>query len=253
MKRSSFTAVFYEDRISVATPEGVILEATLAGVGSRFAAGFVDQLLKVAMFAALALVGAAIESRTGTPGGVLAASVIVLVFLVQFGYDVLFETLASGRTPGKRWTGLRVVKSGGGPVGFVASAVRNILRIVDALPGFYLVGILAVLFTPNNQRLGDLAAGTLVVRDRGRSTALPSSPAVAETDADLWDVSAVTAEEVATVRRFLDRRATLTPEARDRLASEMATRLEPKVVGPPRQWEPEAFLEYLVSAKASRR
>ncbi len=248
--------MFYEDRISVATPEGVTLEVTLAGVGSRFAAGFVDQLLKVAVFAALAVLGAVIESASGTPSGVLAAAIVVVVFLVQFGYDVLFETLASGRTPGKRWTGLRVVGTGGGPVGFVASALRNILRIVDALPGFYLVGILAVLFTRNNQRLGDLAAGTVVVRERRQVTALPSSPSapsdVVAADTGLWDVSAVTADEIATVRRFLDRRATLTPEARDRLAMEMATRLGPKVVGPPRHWDPEAFLEYLVTAKAAR-
>ncbi len=181
-------------------------------------------------------------------------AIIIGVFFVQFGYDVLFETLASGRTPGKRWTGLRVVKKGGTPVGFVASALRNILRIVDSLPGFYLVGILSVLFTANNQRLGDLAAGTLVVRERRQSTALPplATPAPAPADSALYDFSAVSAEELATVRRFLDRRATLTPVARDRLARDMATRLGPKVVGPPRQWEPEAFLEYLVAAKAAR-
>jgi len=68
----------------------------------------------------------------------------------------------------------------------------------------------------------------------------------------LWDTSAISAEEMATVRRFLDRRETLTPESRDRLAMEIATRLGPKVVGPPRHWEPEAFLEYLVAAKAAR-
>ncbi|MDQ4070461.1 MAG: RDD family protein [Actinomycetota bacterium] len=246
--------MFYEDRISVATPEGVTLEVTLAGVGSRFAAGLVDQLLRLAVIGALALLVGFAGAEVGTSGGVLLGSVLVASFLVQFGYDVLFETLASGRTPGKRWTGLRVVKMGGGPVGFVASAVRNLLRIVDSLPGVYLVGILSILFTRNNQRLGDLAAGTLVVRERRQATALPQPPpaTVPEPDAALWDVSAVTAEEVATVRRFLDRRATLTGEARERLAADMATRLRPKVVGPPREWQPETFLEYLVATKAAR-
>ncbi len=242
--------MFYEDRISVATPEGVTLDVQLAGVGSRFAAGLIDQVLKFAVLGALLLLGQVVE------GALFAAWLLVVVFLVQFGYDVLFETLASGRTPGKRWTGLRVVRAGGGPVGFLASALRNLLRIVDALPGFYLVGFLAILFTKNNQRLGDLAAGTLVVRERRQVTTLPpaaSPPADAVPgDDSLWDVSAITAEEVATVRRFLDRRATLTSDARARLAYEMATRLGPKVVGPPRRWEPEAFLEYLVSAKAAR-
>ena len=248
--------MFYEDRISVATPEGVTLDVTLAGVGSRFTAGVIDQMLRTLLLVALVILMAFLEDGSGTSGGVFVAFLLVGVFLVQFAYDVLFETLAAGRTPGKRWTGLRVVKVGGVPVGFVASALRNILRIVDALPGFYLVGILSVLFTKNNQRLGDLAAGTIVVRERARTTALPQrtvpAPAVSGDDASLWDVSAISAEEMATVRRFLDRRPTLTPEARERLAREMATRLGPKVVGPPRQWQPEAFLEYLVTAKAAR-
>ena len=248
--------MFYEDRISVATPEGVTLEVTLAGVGSRLAAGVIDQLLRTAVLLALVVLVAVLADRAAPAGGILLALLFVALFLVQFVYDVLFETLAAGRTPGKRWTGLRVVKVGGGPVGFMASALRNILRIVDALPGFYLVGILCVLFTRNNQRLGDLAAGTLVVRERKQHPAQPRPlvrpPTPATDDADLYDVSAVSAEELATVRRFLDRRATLAPEARDRLAFEMATRLGPKVVGPPRQWQPEAFLEYLVAAKAAR-
>jgi uncharacterized RDD family membrane protein YckC len=249
--------VFYEDRISVATPEGVTLEATLAGVGSRFVAGLIDQLLRWSLLLALVLLLAVLEDRIGGGeySGLAVAGIVVAVFLVQFGFDVLFETLASGRTPGKRWTGLRVVKKGGTPIGFLASALRNILRIIDALPGFYLVGILFVLFTKNNQRLGDLAAGTIVVRERRQSTALPpaaDSTAVPLADVALYDVSAVSAEDVATVRRFLDRRSTLAPDARNRLAHEMANRLGPKVVGPPRQWDPEAFLEYLVAAKAAR-
>ncbi len=241
----------------MATPEGVTLEVTLAGVGSRFAARIIDQLLIFALLAALVILEGLLDGASDISGGVLLAGLLVATFLVHFGYDVLFETLASGRTPGKRWTGLRVVRMGGAPVGFVASAVRNILRIVDALPGFYLVGILAVLFTARNQRLGDLAAGTIVVRERTQARALPTAASaptrLTAADDALWDVSAISSEEVATVRRFLDRRASLTPEARDRLAHEMATRLGPKVVGPSRQWEPEAFLEYLVSAKAARR
>ncbi len=248
--------MFYEDRISVATPEGVTLEATLAGVGSRFAAAVIDQLLRLAVILAIFAVVGVLGAGTGISSGVVLAGLLVALFLVQFAYDVLFETMASGRTPGKRWTGLRVVRMGGGPVGFVASAVRNLLRIVDALPAFYLVGMLSVLFTKNNQRLGDLAAGTIVVRERKQVRALPRpAPApsrqVAENMA-LWDTSAVSTEEMATVRRFLERRATLTRESRDRLAMEFATRLGPKVVGPPKQWDPEDFLEYLVATKAAR-
>ncbi len=240
----------------MATPEGVTLEATLAGVGSRFAAALIDQLLRWAVLLAILIVVSIVGTGVDVSAGVLLAGLFVGLFLVQFAYDVLFETMASGRTPGKRWTGLRVVRVGGGPVGFTASAIRNLLRIVDALPAFYVVGIIAVMFTRNNQRLGDLAAGTLVVRERSQVRRLPhAAPAPSAQvlgDMALWDTSAVSAEEMATVRRFLERRPTLTPESRDRLAMEMATRLGPKVVGPPKQWDPEAFLEYLVAAKAAR-
>ena len=247
--------MFYEDRISLATPEGVDLEVTLAGVGSRFVAGVIDQLLRwLLLIAMVILVSVLQEGSTSDLSGAGVAVLVVAIFLVQFGYDVVFETRAAGRTPGKRWTGLRVVKMGGAPVGFVASALRNILRIVDSLPGFYLVGMLSVLFTKNNQRLGDLAAGTIVVRERRQSTTLPSAApaAPAPADSDLYDVSAISAEEVATIRRFLDRRETITPEARHRLAREMAVRLGPKVVGPARRWDPEEFLEYVVATKAAR-
>ncbi|MCA1844769.1 MAG: RDD family protein [Actinobacteria bacterium] len=257
-------SVFYEDRISMATPEGVNLEVTLAGVGSRFVAAVIDQLIRwlvmLALFVGLALLG----SRASVPrpsaadsamsGGAVVAVIIVIVFLIQFGYDVMFETLASGRTPGKRWTGLRVVRVGGAPVGFVASALRNVMRLVDALPGVYAVGIVAVLASRNNQRLGDMAAGTLVVRERlarpAPATLQRSSGAAAGTA--LWDVSSISPDEMATVRRFLDRRPTLTPEARDRLGRQLAARLRPKVVGPPPDLSAESFLEELAAAKAGR-
>ena len=90
----------------------------------------------------------------------------IVFFLVFFGYDVLFEVRSRGRTPGKRWTGLRVVRTGGQPVTFVPSCVRNVMRLVDFLPALYAIGMLSIFVTPRNQRLGDLAAGTLVMRDR---------------------------------------------------------------------------------------
>lgn len=253
----------YEDRISIATPEGVDLELTLAGVGSRCAARVLDQLIQTGVLVALGLLLAAVggfhggndseESSGGT--AVATAVVLIVVFLVQFGYDVLFETLASGRSPGKRWTGLRVVRVDGAPVGFVTSAVRNLLRIVDFLPGFYGVAIVAVLVSSRNQRLGDMAAGTLVVREKPVAAHVAAAGLPAHRWADDvsgWDVSAVTAEELATVRRFLDRRSGLTPAARERLGADLAGRLFTKVVGPTDRMGAEQFLEALVAAKAAR-
>ena len=170
------------------------------------------------------------------------------------GYDVAFEVLASGRTPGKRLNGLRVVLETGAPVTFPASAVRNALRLIDILPGAYLVGIASILVSERNQRLGDHAAGTLVVRER---KALPPEPRLRSyrrpVDAPAaWDTSAIGADELAAVRGFLARRDALTENARIQLATELAGRLRPKVGGGVADEAPELFLERLAAAKAER-
>ncbi|HEV7534921.1 MAG TPA: RDD family protein [Acidimicrobiia bacterium] len=243
----------YDDRISIPTPEGVELELVLAGIGSRLVATIVDMLVKVGLLIALWVIGSAVGGDEA--GGFLLAVLVVASFLVFFGYDVAFEALASGRTPGKRAAGLRVVRLRGEPVGFVASAVRNLLRLVDSLPGIYAVGAACILFSSRNQRLGDLAAGTLVVRERRAPlpTALPLAPDFAAADRyAAWDVSGVTAFELVTVRRFLERRWQLDPTARGRLGWELAERLRPKVAGAPPDLHPEPFLEALAAAKAAR-
>jgi uncharacterized RDD family membrane protein YckC len=245
----------YEDTITILTPEGVELELTLAGLGSRFVAVLVDTLLKTALLVALGLAFAGGVFGVEVGGGLLGALYLVLVFLVLFAYDVLFETLASGRTPGKRWTGIRVVRLEGQPVGFLASSVRNILRLVDFLPFGYALGTLAILATARNQRLGDVAAGTLVVRERHGAAVADWAARLAAPFPDGapgWDVSAVTVDEVATVRAFLERRFELTDEARAQLGATLAERLRPKVAGVPDDIHVEAFLERLAATKASR-
>ena len=106
---------------------------------------------------------AVILQPAGNAGAAIFSSA---VFGVIFFYHVLFEVLGSGRTLGKRWTGLRVVRSGGRPVTLTRSALRNVLRVIDILPGFYAIGMTVIFITRLNQRIGDLAAGTHVVRDR---------------------------------------------------------------------------------------
>jgi uncharacterized RDD family membrane protein YckC len=247
--------VSYEDRITIHTPEGVDLELPLAGLGSRFAARMIDELIKlaiiVALFAAAALAAGGAEPA-GRPSDTslwALAAVVTVAFLINFFYEVLFETLGSGRTPGKRSTGLRVVALDGRPVTFLASSVRNLLRVIDALPFAYVIGMISLLVSPRNQRLGDLAAGTLVVREI-KSPAPVTRQALEQ--APLWDVTSVTAEEAAAVGRFLERRETFEPRARARLAEQLATRLRPKVAGAPEELAPEEFLESMSAAKSER-
>jgi uncharacterized RDD family membrane protein YckC len=242
--------VEFEDRITIPTPEGVDLQLTLAGVGSRFVSALIDLAIQLVLVIAVTGIAAA----TGAFGnGFGVAFAFIAGFLVFAAYDVLFEVFASGRTPGKRLNGLRVVRLDGSPVAFFTSAIRNVLRLIDILPGGYLVGIAAILLTSRNQRLGDLAAGTLVVRERtehpalqGMRRAQPLPPA------DAWDVTGVSAAELAAVRGFLTRRGELTFEARHRLAGDLAGALRTKVVGAPENLGSEAFLERLAAAKLPR-
>lgn len=235
----------YEDRITIPTPEGIELEYTLAGLGSRFIAELVDTLLR------LVVLGALLGVLVAIGGGTLAAiGLIVATFLAVFAYDITFEVWAAGRTPGKRWNGLRVVMSTGQPVSFGPSAVRNLLRIVDMWGTALVAGIIAITVTKRNQRLGDLAAGTIVVRERRTHLATEISEPQ-EVDAGV-DVTAVTASELAAVRNFLARRKSLTPQARARVSQALAAKLATKVGGlPPGDLPPERVLETIAAAKAA--
>lgn len=244
----------YEDSVSISTPEGVAIDMILAGLGSRFVAGLVDALIKGVVLGILFL-ATNILTGEGFGGGELVALLLALSFLINFGYDVLFEVLSSGRTPGKRMIGIRVVSESGQPVGFVASAIRNLMRLVDMLPVGYVVGSVAVLANARNQRLGDVAASTLVVRERRSQHEMPWGPAptsVPYHELETWDVSAVTDEEVAAVRAFLARRYELAHAARNQLADDLARGLRPRVAGAHSHLSPDDFLAALVAAKTAR-
>ena len=238
-----------DDRVTIATPEGVSLELVLAGVGSRFVARLLDTLIQVAIIIALAL-GVYLTSAPG----VVRAGVRVLLFLVIFAYDVPFEVLNRGRTVGKVAAGIRVVGTQGEPIGFIASAIRNILRIADFLPLLYVGGVIAIVSTRRDQRVGDLFAGTIVVRDRFPGVAgSVSAPATVPVEAvATWDVSALDQQDLATVHQFLDRRLALPIPVRAYFASELASRVGPKVAGAPYGTHPEFLLEGVVVAKQAR-
>jgi uncharacterized RDD family membrane protein YckC len=216
----------------------------------------VDAAIEAVVLSALALL-VFLSDGFGTGANGAAAIYAVVAFLFFWGYDVAFEVLASGRTPGKRWNGLRVVRSEGQPIGFLASATRNLLRLIDWLPSLYLVGMVSIFVTGRNQRLGDIVAGTVVVREHRAGIESPrkvvpaySAPTGASSPA--WDVSTITTDELAAVRSFLDRRSDIDWNARNELAMTIAARLRPKVAGVPDHLRSEEFLEQLALAKARR-
>jgi uncharacterized RDD family membrane protein YckC len=237
-----------DDRITIATPEGVAIEMVLAGLGSRFLARLLDSVIQLLIIIALAVV----LGVTGS-SGIGIAFFVIMVFLVVFAYDVVLETLNNGRTVGKMAAGIRVVGLMGEPVRFVTSSVRNIARIADFLPVFYLVGTISIVATQHDQRLGDLAGGTVVVRDRFPGLAqLPAPITVTPAAVATWDVSAIRPDEVQAIRQFLDRRLSLRWPARSYFALDLVNRVGPRVVGIPPNSHPEFVLEGIVVAKQSR-
>src|SRR5271165_5060655 len=164
------------DQLSIETPELVSIEMPLAGIGSRFIALLVDTVLWFAGLFVMLLLFAfflpAIAAFNRLSYQLTVAIIIFLLFLFNWGYFTLFEAFWNGQTPGKRVAKIRVIQRSGRPIGLFESMARNLIRGVDQFPGIpgflgiYAVGVIVMFTTRQHQRLGDLAAGTLVVRDR---------------------------------------------------------------------------------------
>src|ERR1041385_1155375 len=155
--------------LEVETPEHVTLDLEIAGVGSRVLAALIDGSIVTAIVVAGILLAGVLGSFGLMPSSAggrawAAALAVGLGFALGNGYFILFEGLRAGQTPGKRMVGIRVVRDTGHPVTLGAAAARNLLRVADFLPPPYLVGLALVAFHPRGKRLGDLVAGTVVVR-----------------------------------------------------------------------------------------
>jgi uncharacterized membrane protein SpoIIM required for sporulation/uncharacterized RDD family membrane protein YckC len=221
--------------IDVETPELVVVTYTIAGVGSRVAAALIDYTICLLAYFTVLLGSSSLGARSiigGARGAAWGAAVLyLLLFVILWGYYVLFEGLADGQTPGKRLLRLRAVRDGGYSVTFGASAVRNLVRLLDMQPVFtYAVAIASMLLTKRGKRLGDLAAGTIVVRE-GLS-ARPGAATVRrgpdEGGVEGAPVQArLTNDEFLVLERFAERRAELSPERRALLADQIAARLAP--------------------------
>jgi uncharacterized RDD family membrane protein YckC len=243
----------------IVTPEAVVLEFETAALPSRMLAALVDAAIQLAilfavLFAAFGLNEAGIEL-----GGVANAFLYVVVFLLVFGYPAGFETLWHGRTPGKAALGLRVVTAEGAPIRFRHAAIRAILGLVDKylVPFAGVPGVLALLATSRNQRLGDLVAGTIVLRERSAAKA-PTAVAFApprglEAYTASLDVAALDRADYVAVRSFLLRAPSLAPAARDPLARQLATPLVARLrTTPPAGVPAEVFLVCVAAAHQHR-
>jgi uncharacterized RDD family membrane protein YckC len=241
---------------NLVTPEAVELAFEPAGVGSRALALALDLLVQgAALLLLLFVVG--LGATGGLSQSVVTVIVVIAVFLIVLGYPIVSETLWDGRTLGKAAVGLRVRTREGAPIRFRHAAIRGILGLVDFWLTSGAVAVLSVLLTRDSQRLGDLAAGTRVHRER--SAAGPVTGPVSFAPPPGWepyalglDVAAMTSEQYGLVRSFLLRAHELSPEGRAHIAVRLAAPLaEVLHHDPPAGVHPESFL--LCAAAAYQR
>ncbi len=165
----------------------------------------------------------------------LVAILFLFYFLLYFGYFAFFEIVWNGQTPGKRKAGIRVIKDSGRPLTPAESIGRNLMRIVDWLPAFYAIGMVSAILTKENKRLGDLVAGSLVVREASFSDLKPAwhaAQAPSGQSLSLLGADQLTPEECTLIDSFLNRRLDLAPDVRLRMADEIFRRLKPKLTLP---------------------
>jgi len=218
------------EKLTIDTPEQIALEFPLAGAGSRFLALAIDTFVQLVGFLGLGLFAfAALWFRSlglGTLATWLAAALLLLAFFLYYGYFAAFEAMWGGQTPGKRAVGLRVISVSGQPITTFDAVLRNLLRIVDQMPGIYAVGVLSIFFSSRNQRLGDIVAGTVVVQEQGirRSSAQSTQPSATRLGA-----ARLSAEEVQVIETFLSRREDLPEYMRLRTAGQLADRIRQRL------------------------
>jgi uncharacterized RDD family membrane protein YckC len=266
------TDSFSRDQLSIRTPELVAIEFPLAGIGSRFVALFIDYLIQGAAAFILILIFVLFVSATagsrpvhstiaGSPnsGKWAIAIAIAIPFLFQWGYFTLFEAFWRGQTPGKRIMRIRVIQQTGRPVGVFESLGRNLTRIIDMLPTFYIVGVIVMFLTRRQQRLGDLVAGTLVVHERDIEAPLesmggsrtftapafrPAAPPPRESKLPADAIALLTLADLQTIESYLNRRLDVPIETRARLSDKLAENISRKMnLEIPSAMSKETFLE----------
>ncbi len=214
----------------VETPEQLQLQFALGGVGSRSLALLIDLAIQFSVILVLFLIVAFAACAAKMRSPWVVAFLTLGFFAVQYGYFILFEIWWRGQTPGKRSVGLRVIKASGRSLSAGETIGRNLLRIVDQLPGFYLVGLICMLANRANQRLGDLVAGSIVIRESAADITPVAWQPVTETPGlSPLGAKALSQQDLVLIDSFLSRREQLDGGTRSRMADRIVAHLAPRL------------------------
>lgn len=237
-------------KLTIDTPEQITLEYEIAGPGSRFMALFVDLTIQVVagIVLAIAFLMAGFTFVSLLSAGTWAIALLVIfVFVLQWGYFSIFEILWKGQTPGKRQAGIRVINETGREASFYEAIARNLLRAVDSLPGVYALGAIVMFISPENKRIGDYVAGTIVIHDRKPEDDAIFFNTSSEEVADAINYSALAPTDLHVIETFLQRRLDLDYEVRLRTSLKLAQHFREKCSIPAETYEDnENLLEILV-------
>lgn len=235
------------EQLRIDTPEQIALELSVAGVGSRFLAIAVDTVLQLILYFAgfIALVAFRLPSLLLPSMGLFGPAMAILFgFCVYWGYFAFFEIIWSGRTPGKRLAGIRVIKETGRPINAFEAIGRNVLRAIDFLPAMYALGIVCMLLNRNSRRLGDFVAGTIVVHDRQTEAVRPDWNTNHDAGLLTGQLAKMTADELQLIETYLHRRMDLEPDVRGGMADQIVRRITVKTgVHPEANQNVDDFLE----------
>ena len=233
----------YRQHLEVETPEHVVLDFELAGVGSRTLAALADWLI-VGVLALVAVVTLSFWREISTW---VFALQLLLLYGIVWGYFSCFEGLRRGQTPGKRWMGIRVIRDTGHAVTFADAAARSLLLPVDL---FCMLGLFLIAIHPRAKRLGDLVAGTVVVRDQPAVAAVTAEQRVPHDEESLGP-ALLSDGEFRLLREWSHRAAELPAPVRDRLARDLVSRIGERF--PERDASDLAFLSRLLREERARR
>lgn len=260
-----------DDTLNIETPENVAFGYTIAGIGSRFLAALVDTILIGILQVIVILVEIAIarlifpenalnlESNNSYLAWIIGVAGL-LSFAFLWGYYIFFEMLWNGQSPGKRRAKLRVIRVDGTPITLTESIIRNLVRLVDFLPAYYGIGVVTMFVNDQSRRLGDLAAGTLVVRESGAPVTLESLAARATEppptvyrpiapDLGPLPIELLTAQDIQLLEDFHARRDHLANK--DVLGERILQKLFERMNLPPKEynpWETDRLLTVILRA-----